>query len=643
MNIGSDHSAIFWANKASILAVESAVYKAKSEDISTRTSWNSGLPEDIVERWDLLIKEGEQIERVTKPANVDPIIFWLFSCLSAVECYPEAAAAFSILNENENLSLLTPSTFARLMLTTREADYESVIAQLFRPANKDYFEFVEPVGSNVPLTQRGVRLKPEYLGVVFDAQTGSRNNIEPPSDVIIFEQQAQTARSILESENIIMLSAHSRRMARQFALDIASLSQKSINYLKHKNETATIGAELTTGIIVHDLFDWKSIPYVISDSKVQQIIIINHETEAEDVNLIEVPNLSQDQAQLAWHDSRISKSAQSSLSRKFNITIPEVRSAIHAAHMARLMNADSKGGINRKFSELELTQAILKTGSRRMGNAVVHVTSDVDLDDLVVSDEIRAQLEDAVAWYQHGSVVWQEMGIRSDSADTKGLSLLFSGPPGGGKTFAARCLAKALGLNLYRIDLSQVVSKYIGDTEKALAKIFDEAEAGHGLLFFDEADSIFGRRSEVKDAHDRYANIEVGYLLQRMERFNGVMILATNLRSNMDPAFMRRLRFTVHFPMPSFEERHQLWLNNLPHDEWFVPELEIEFVAKQFHLSGGSIRNTAVAAAHLAAADARPIGNHHLAKAIFRELEKVGLSRSKADFGKFAKHLEMQK
>lgn len=256
MNIGSDHSAIFWANKASILAVESAVYKAKSEDISTRTSWNSGLPEDIAERWDLLIKEGEQIERVTKPANVDPIIFWLFSCLSAVECYPEAAAAFSILNENENLSLLTPSTFARLMLTTREADYESVIAQLFRPANKDYFEFVEPVGSNVPLTQRGVRLKPEYLGVVFDAQTGSRNNIEPPSDVIIFEQQAQTARSILESENIIMLSAHSRRMARQFALDIASLSQKSINYLKHKNETATIGAELTTGIIVHDLFDW---------------------------------------------------------------------------------------------------------------------------------------------------------------------------------------------------------------------------------------------------------------------------------------------------------------------------------------------------------------------------------------------------
>jgi len=642
MNVLSDQAAIIWAKDAAILAVESAVSKVQSEDLSTRSSWNTALPEHLKNRWDFLAQERIRIEKNEKPSAVGPTIFWLFAALSAAECYPEAAAAYSILNEDENMSLLTPSTFARLALTTMQNDYESIIAQIFRPANRQYFEFVEPVGSMVPLTQRGMRLKPEYLGVVFDLRSSLQTASEPASDIILFENEAGTARTLLETEDVIWLSAKSRRIARQFALDIASLGKQTVRFAKYINEVPTIGAELTAGLIAHDLFDWKTVPQVTPDSKVGQIIIVNGENEADDLNLIEVPEMDQRIARRAWEHPQIRKKAQTALSQKFKITIPEIRSVIHAAQTSRMMDQNDDGPTNRKFSETELTKAVLRNGSRRMGSAVVNVKSDVNLNDLVVSTDIQSQLEDAVAWYRHRSVVWQDMGIRSDSADAKGLSLLFSGPPGGGKTFAARCLANALDLNLYRIDLSQVVSKYIGDTEKALARIFDEAEAGHGLLFFDEADSIFGRRSEVKDAHDRYANIEVGYLLQRIERFHGVMILATNLRSNMDPAFMRRLRFTIHFPMPSFEERHRLWLNNLPREDWFEPDLEIEFIAKQFHLSGGSIRNTAVAAAHLAAADSQPISNHHLAKAIFRELEKVGLSRSTSDFGQFAKHLEAQ-
>jgi len=328
------------------------------------------------------------------------------------------------------------------------------------------------------------------------------------------------------------------------------------------------------------------------------------------------------------------------LARRFHLTLPELRAALAEADVLVAMKHPLNGRPSPPPDAGILAQAIRAEGARRMGPSVKLVESDVSLDDLVARPEVRGQLEDAVAWHRHGAHVWETMGLKRDAADARGLSLLFSGPPGGGKTFAARCLGNALELNLYRIDLSQVVSKYIGETEKALARVFDEAEAGHGLLFFDEADAIFGKRSEVKDAHDRYANIEVGFLLQRMESFDGVMVLATNLRSNLDAAFLRRIRFMVDFPMPGQAERRVLWERNLPGPDWLDPTLDIEILAKRFRLSGGNIRNAAVAAAHLAAAERAPVGPAHLTRALFRELEKSGLPRGPNDFGPLASHLE---
>jgi SpoVK/Ycf46/Vps4 family AAA+-type ATPase len=160
------------------------------------------------------------------------------------------------------------------------------------------------------------------------------------------------------------------------------------------------------------------------------------------------------------------------------------------------------------------------------------------------------------------------------------------------------------------------------------------------VLFFDEADAIFGKRSEVKDAHDRYANIEVGFLLQRMESFGGVMVLATNLRANLDAAFLRRLHFVVDFPMPGRAERAELWARNLPRAPWRSPDLDLAMLAERFRLSGGNIRNAAVAAAHLAAAEHAAVEARHLARALYRELEKSGHPRGKADLGALAEHLE---
>jgi SpoVK/Ycf46/Vps4 family AAA+-type ATPase len=229
------------------------------------------------------------------------------------------------------------------------------------------------------------------------------------------------------------------------------------------------------------------------------------------------------------------------------------------------------------------------------------------------------------------------MNLGADDPLGNGLTCLMSGKSGVGKTFAARCLAAELGLTLFRLDLSEVVSKYIGDTEKALAQVFDEVEAGHGLLLFDEADALFGRRSEVKDAHDRYANIEVGYLLQRLESYDGIAVLTTNLQGNMDHAFVRRLRFILHFPAPDRELRRQLWERSLPAPEWREEDLELDVLADRFQLNGGSIHNIGLAAAHLAAATrSGRITTAHVVRATQRELLKSGRPADAAAFGPLA-------
>ncbi|MGK5169336.1 ATP-binding protein [Geodermatophilus sp. CPCC 205761] len=189
---------------------------------------------------------------------------------------------------------------------------------------------------------------------------------------------------------------------------------------------------------------------------------------------------------------------------------------------------------------------------------------------------------------------------------------------------AAQVLAGDLGLDLYRIDLSRVVSKYIGETEKNLARVFAEAETSNAILFFDEADALFGKRTEVADAHDRYANIETSYLLQRMEDYAGVVVLATNLRQNLDDAFARRIRFLVDFPFPDERSRQLMWRKHLPPDAPVAPDVDWELLARSFPVTGGSIKNIVLNAAFLAAADGGPIRPQHLLQGTRREFDKVG-------------------
>jgi SpoVK/Ycf46/Vps4 family AAA+-type ATPase len=199
-----------------------------------------------------------------------------------------------------------------------------------------------------------------------------------------------------------------------------------------------------------------------------------------------------------------------------------------------------------------------------------------------------------------------------------------SGPPGTGKTMVAGLIAQELGLDLYQVDLSRVTSKYIGETEKNLATLFDAAECGHAVLLFDEADSLFAKRTEVRSSNDRYANLEVGYLLQRIESFTGIALLTTNHESSIDEAFRRRLALHVRFPLPDEQHRERLWRSMLPVQAETAADIDFSRLAHDFEMTGGYIKNAALRAAYLAADEGRPIGMNHLWRAARSEYESTG-------------------
>jgi AAA+ superfamily predicted ATPase len=252
--------------------------------------------------------------------------------------------------------------------------------------------------------------------------------------------------------------------------------------------------------------------------------------------------------------------------------------------------------------------------------------------DLVLPADQLSQLREISARYKHQHVVYGQWGFGRKLSLGKGLNALFSGHPGTGKTMAAEVIAGEIHLDLYKIDLSQVVSKYIGETEKSLNRIFLEAQASSSILFFDEADALFGKRTEVKDSHDRYANIEVSYLLQKMEEYDGIAILATNLRQNMDEAFLRRMQFIVEFPFPDEESRRRIWEVLFPREAPIASDVDFPLLAREVRLAGGNLKNIGLAAAFYAAGDGRVIRQQHLVRAVRRELQKMGRSWNERDW-----------
>lgn len=261
-------------------------------------------------------------------------------------------------------------------------------------------------------------------------------------------------------------------------------------------------------------------------------------------------------------------------------------------------------------------------------------------DDIVLPDDTIAQLREICQRVTHRHKVLAEWGFDQKFSQGKGVNALFAGPTGTGKTMAAEIVANELGLDLYKIDLSGVVSKYIGETEKNLNRIFAVTKHTNAILFFDEADALFGKRSEVRDSHDRYANIEISYLLQKMEQHEGLTILATNLKGNLDEAFTRRLAFTVHFPFPDEDSRIRIWNRIWPSEIPLAKDIDLNFIASKFKLNGGNIKNIALTAAFLSAENCDTVTMIHLFQAIKREYQKMG---KKLNLDEFGHYIEMAK
>ncbi len=255
--------------------------------------------------------------------------------------------------------------------------------------------------------------------------------------------------------------------------------------------------------------------------------------------------------------------------------------------------------------------------------AAQHISTDHEWNDVVLNENTRQSLEEIENWVKYHQILVTEWGLKS--REHQGYRVLFHGPPGTGKSMIAKLLGKSTGLEVFKIDLSKIVSKYIGETEKNLARIFEKAEHKRWILFFDEADALFGKRTEVRDAHDRYANQEVSYLLQRIEQYSGLIILASNLKSNIDDAFLRRFQNIIYFAIPNETERLELWQKAFPEKMLFAKEINWQTIAREYQLTGSNISNIAYySCLALAAKQEIVLDNSLLTYAIRRELIKEG-------------------
>ena len=316
-------------------------------------------------------------------------------------------------------------------------------------------------------------------------------------------------------------------------------------------------------------------------------------------------------------DPELAKNTSQNLAQLFNFTQGEIKEVIHLLKVSKL--------IGRKINKKIVYDICREKVCAKLNHLAQRLKLLYTWKDIVLPQEQLNQLKEISLYYRHQYQVFEKWGFKKRFT-SQGVCALFTGPPGTGKTMAAGIIAHELELDLYRIELSRIVSKYIGETEKNLAQIFDAAEGAGVILFFDEADALFGKRTEVKDAHDRYANIEVSYLLQRIEEYNGLVILASNFRRNIDEAFLRRMHFIVEFPFPDEKMRKEIWKKVFPEEAPLAKNIDFGFLAKNFKLSGGNIRNVALAGAFWATENSGQITMEHLLQGVKREYQKMGKS-----------------
>jgi SpoVK/Ycf46/Vps4 family AAA+-type ATPase len=327
-------------------------------------------------------------------------------------------------------------------------------------------------------------------------------------------------------------------------------------------------------------------------------------------------------------DAYLTEESAEFIANRYPLQVDGLEHAMHlAARRPKNFNADDPGCA--RF--MEACRELVTEGISHLAERIDPVFS---LDDVVLPPDRKEQLYEIVDHVRLASRVLDGWKFRDQLPYGRGVAAMFFGPSGTGKTMAAMGVAHRLGIQILRIDLSRVVSKYIGETEKNLDRVFEDAQNSGSALVFDEAEGLLGKRSEVKDAHDRYANIEVAYLLQRLEAYDGLAILTTNMRQNIDAAFLRRLRFIIDFPRPDADAREKIWRQCLPAESHTLDDADYRQLARKIDLTGGNIRQITLRAAFFAAADNMLIDIQHIARATRAEFAKLGMPSADLDIAK---------
>ncbi len=415
-----------------------------------------------------------------------------------------------------------------------------------------------------------------------------------------------------------------------------TLLQPAAIYLEHVDGFATgeSGNIRRQNVLARAIEDFSFITFLAGEKQWDPYALVRKNRFVE----VRFPTPSYPLRRRLWKlllDSQHAVSADANISvlaNKFRFTGGQIQDAVaRAESLARMRGGNGDAEITMQ----DLYESCRARSNQRLSVMAQKLVPLCTWADIVLPPDKLQQLKEISNYVKHRTVVYEDWGFGRKLSIGKGLNVLFSGPSGTGKTMAAGIMANELNLDLYKIDLSCIVSKYIGETEKNLATIFKEAEASNAILFFDEADAIFGKRSEVRDSHDRYANIEINYLLQRMEEHEGIAVLASNFRKNIDEAFTRRMHFSVDFPFPDASYRLQIWQNIFPTETPVSGDMDFEFLARKLKISGGNIKNIALNAAFLAAEKAKVVNMEHIVWAARREFQKMGKLCVRSDFGEY--------
>ncbi len=349
---------------------------------------------------------------------------------------------------------------------------------------------------------------------------------------------------------------------------------------------------------------------------------------------VEIEDLSREEGIKIWEEALSKEKLKSDvkayeMANKFTFTPRQIKDTVYLANKRAFW--EGKPALDTKtLCDCAHFQVV-----NNLENKATLIKAKYTWDELVLGKSQKEIIKRACDQIKYKHIVYDKWGLQSKILYGRGLSMLFTGPSGTGKTMAAQVVANDLGLEIYKVDISKVVSKYIGESEKNLGEVFDSAKKSNVILLFDETDALFGKRTEVKDSHDKNANLETSYLLQKMEEYDGITIMTTNFLENIDKAFFRRISYVVHFEFPDKNARKEIWKKMFPKEIPLAKDVDFDYLARQFEIAGGSIKNVVITSSFMAASDNKKVGMQHIVKALQYEIRKQGKMFSQDDFGEY--------